>query len=59
MNNIYQDATLNQLLTPEDFRQEFGRPRSEPEQHEYDMFSAAAMLADPNTTIQSQKEFDW
>ena len=57
-DNIYQEATLNQLLTPEDFEQEFGRPRSQLEQQEYDMFSAAVMLADPDVTITCWKEDD-
>lgn len=50
-DDIYQDATLNQMLTPEDFQREFGRPRTEKEQQEYDMFTDAAKLAEPSTRM--------
>lgn len=50
-DDIYQDATMNQMLTPEDFQREFGRPRTEKEQQEYEMFNDAAKLAEPSTRM--------
>jgi hypothetical protein len=51
-DGIYQEASLNRMLTPEDFQAEFGRPRTEEEQAEYETFSHAARLADPETHVE-------
>jgi hypothetical protein len=49
--SIWEEATLNQMLSDPDFEAEFGRERTEEEQIEHEMFKAATILSEPSTQM--------
>lgn len=54
--SIWEEAGASLYLTDEDFESEFGRPRTEDEKTRHQMFTEAAILADPGSTLEFREE---
>lgn len=58
MSSIWDDAPMELFLSDEDFEAEFGRPRTPAQREGHEIFTDAALLAEPGTRIALGTEDD-